>query len=363
LKPRFFSTLVLVGSLALPAAAAAQVTPAKGVTPPDDTPSIKIGVTIFTDYTFQKSPTATDASGNSYSPNAFNVSRSYINITGQISHVVGFRITPDITRVSAPGSNFDGAYGFRLKYAFAQINLDDWMTKGSWIRVGQQQTPWIDFEEGVYRYRFQGPVMVDRAGFITSSDPGVSFHGNFPNNYGDVHIGIYNGEGYSKAETNQEKAVQARFTVRPMATGGAEAKGLRISAFVDADRPVSGGVRNRVIVQGLFEDAHLSLGVDWAGTSDQATADVAKVSGRGFSIWVTPFFQKKGDGWEALLRYDQVKPNTDVDQTRKIGIVGLAYWFPHTGGPQAALLFDYDQQTFPGTVKQQKIGVHALINF
>ncbi len=171
---RLTMPLLFAGLLsALPYTASAQA-PAK----PDDTPSFKVGATIFSDYTYQSSPSAKDASGNSYHPNSFDVSRAYINFNGQVSHIVAFRITPDIARASGAG-NLDGSLTFRVKYAFAQINLDDWTTKGSWIRIGQQQTPWIDFEEGTYRYRFQGPIMVDRAGYMTSSDPGVSFHGNF----------------------------------------------------------------------------------------------------------------------------------------------------------------------------------------
>ena len=32
--------------------------------PPDDTPSIRVGVTIFADYTFQTEPKVTDVDGN-----------------------------------------------------------------------------------------------------------------------------------------------------------------------------------------------------------------------------------------------------------------------------------------------------------
>ena len=67
--------------------------------------------------------------GNEVSGNAFNVSRTYINITGNISHRIAFRITPDITRETGTGSSLNGSYTFRLKYAFAQFNLDDWMTR------------------------------------------------------------------------------------------------------------------------------------------------------------------------------------------------------------------------------------------
>ena len=42
--------------LALATSADAQVTPAAGYVPPDDTPSIRVGVTIFADYTYQTDP-------------------------------------------------------------------------------------------------------------------------------------------------------------------------------------------------------------------------------------------------------------------------------------------------------------------
>src|SRR5436309_618763 len=87
-------------ALALSAAgASAQVTPAAGLTPPDDTPSIRVGMTLFPAYVFQTEPKITDA-GNSVSRNAFDILRSYINITGNISHIVAYRVTPDITRES-----------------------------------------------------------------------------------------------------------------------------------------------------------------------------------------------------------------------------------------------------------------------
>ena len=68
--------------------------PASGQAPQDDAPAIKVGVTLFTDYTYQHSPQTADADGNTINPSSFNVARAYINITGNISHLVSFRITP-----------------------------------------------------------------------------------------------------------------------------------------------------------------------------------------------------------------------------------------------------------------------------
>ena len=80
--------------------ASAQVTPAAAVTPPDDTPSLRVGLTLFPTYVFQTEPEITDANGNVVNRNAFDVARAYINLTGNISHLIAFRLTPDITRQS-----------------------------------------------------------------------------------------------------------------------------------------------------------------------------------------------------------------------------------------------------------------------
>src|SRR5207237_5886225 len=182
----------------------------------------------------------TDPDANTVNPSSFNVTSSYINITGNVSHIVAFRITPDVVRQSAllnvPGSSISNAIlVFRIKYAFAQFNLDDWMAKGSWLRFGIQQTPLLDYEEGIYRYRCQGTTFTEREGFYNSSDAGASFHYNFPSNYGDVHVGVYNGEGYTKPEVNDQKAIEVRGSVRPFAAGAPMARGLRVTGFYFGD--------------------------------------------------------------------------------------------------------------------------------
>jgi len=179
--------------------ASAQVTPAAGFTPPDDTQSLRVGMTVFMDNTYTLNPKGTSADcaatpgcSGDFTPSAFNVARAYLNLTGNISHIVSYRITPDVAGLVGGQS-----YPYRLKYAYAQFSLDDWITNSrtNWVRFGQQQTPWVDFEEGIYRYRFQGTVFSERNGqYLSSSDRGASFHYYFPSNYGDAHTGIYNGE-------------------------------------------------------------------------------------------------------------------------------------------------------------------------
>jgi hypothetical protein len=347
------------------AAASAQVTPAAGYTPPDDTPSIKIGAVFYGDYTYTQSPQQKDADGNTINFSQFNVGRAYLNITGNISHLVAFRITPDISRETGTGASLAGSLEFRIKYAFAQFNLDDWMTKGSWARLGIQQTPWVDFEENIYRYRFQGTVFSEREAFLSSSDAGASFHYNFPSNYGDFHVGVYNGETYSKLEVNDQKAIQLRGTVRPFATGPIVLRGLRAHLFYDGDSYVKDAERRRLIGSVTFEHQYLNAGFDYLNAKDQTSVTKPDLTGTGFSIWATPRSPK---GWEALLRYDHLKPNTEFDaQTRNRTILGVSYWVPHQGSVSAALMLDYDGQTFdnftPALPAQKRIAVHALVSF
>ena len=91
--------VMAIASLSFAVPCAAQITPAAGYTPPDDTPVIRVGATIFADYTV---PADTEDQGRGRErrvvSNAFNVGRAYINITGNITHNIAFRITPDITR-------------------------------------------------------------------------------------------------------------------------------------------------------------------------------------------------------------------------------------------------------------------------
>jgi phosphate-selective porin O/P len=358
---RFALAATICGSLA--AAAFGQVTPAAGSTPPNDTPSFKVGTVIFADYTYQQSPTATDADGNSVHNSSFNVSRAYINVTGNLNHLVAYRVTPDITRESGSGSSLAGSYTFRLKYAFGQFNLDDWTTKGSWVRLGVQQTPFIDYNESIYRYRFQGTTFEDREGLFPSSDAGLSTHWNFPGGYGDLHAGVYNGEGYTKTETNNEKAFQIRGSFRPMPLGGVW-KGLRLTGYIDEDHYVESAKRQRAVGQVTFEHPRFNAGADYVTTKDKTGAAKPAVDGKGYTIWATP---KLGTtGWEALLRHDEFTPNKSVSsQKRKRDIAGIAYWFQHMQGVQTALMADYDRlnQSGFGKPNDTRFGLKLLINY
>lgn len=358
--------LALFGMLVVvPARSAdAQTPPA----PPPDTPNIRVGVTLFADYTIQPEPKGTDVDGNEFTPSSFNISRSYINVTGNISKLVAFRVTPDIVRETGAGSSSAGSYVFRLKYAYGQVNLDDWMQRGSFARFGMQPTPWIDYIDSVYRYRFQGTTFEDREGILSSSDVGATLRYMLPANYGDVHGGFYNGDNYNRAEANDQKAFMIRGTVRPLPNHG-RLRGLRITAFLDADAYVDEAERHRRILAATYEHPYVNAGVNYLSTTDQTRAVNPELDGHGYSVWVTPK-TPKGYGWEGLLRFDrlvQEQASTAVNGERNRTIAGIAYWFPRQGSVSAAVLIDFEQVDnrayAPVRPDERRWAVHTLINF
>ena len=359
----FFAAL-LWGTLAWGQATAP---PPQGSQPPDDTPSIKLGVMLFTDYTFTAAPAVKDTDGNTVQSSAFNVGRAYINVTGNISHLVAFRITPDISRETGSGSSLNGSYTYRLKYGYGQLNLDDWLGTGSWVRLGIQQTPYIVFMEDIYPYRFQGTMFVDREGFLTSADTGLSWHYNLPSSHGDLHLGIYNGEGYAKPEANNQKAIQLRFSLRPTPSVNV-LKGFRVTGFYDDDHYARSDRKTRLIANATFEHAWINAGFEYLKTKDRPLATAPETHANGWSVWVTP---RTPVGIAGVFRYDSLNPNSNVpgpseNAEKKRGIAGVAYWFPVKKGVSSAVLADYERVHYDSGVakpNEKRYALHALFSY
>ena len=350
----FFLVSVPLGAQAPPAAP-----------PPNpDTPSIKVGVLLFADYTVQDEPKTVDADGRTVTLSAFQIGRAYINVTGNISRTIAFRVTPDVVRETGTGSSLNGSYAYRLKYAFAQWNLDRHLTPGSFARFGLQPTPWLEMMDTVYRYRFQGPVFEDREAFLSPADAGAAFRYVLPGNYGDVHAGFYNGENYQHPEVNDQKAFQVRGSLRPL-PGHDVLAGLRVSAFTSRDAYVKDGERNRTIGSVTFEHPRVHAGFDVLEAHDRTSVSRPDVRSEGWTAFVTPM---SGHGWEGLLRADHLVTNRDnPGETKQRTIGGIAYWFPHQGTVATALMFDVDAVHYSHFAQpkpdERRFAVHSMVSF
>jgi hypothetical protein len=191
---------------------------------PDYLKGLSVGGLAYIDYSF-----GTKNENNTHF-NQFSLTRGYINIKDTITPWLKARITPDIYTAT------DGSTVLRMKYVYVDYLTPDFgPLTGNDIRIGLGHTPWLDFEESINRYRMQGTMFQERSGVSiqNSADFGASILGNFggtlskeaqdavgssnyAGKYGTYHIGVYNGSGYHAAETNQDKPVEGRITLRPL---------------------------------------------------------------------------------------------------------------------------------------------------
>ena len=358
--------------------AAAQVTPTPSTPPPDDNPSVRVGGTLFADFTKTIAPPITDAGGASVSPSAFNVSRAYINVTGQLNHLFAFRITPDIVRETGSGSSIAGSMTLRLKYGYVQMNLDDWLWRGTYVRAGMIQTPFVDFDETVYRYRFQGPTFADREGYMTSSDYGAAARTLLPRGYGEIYGGLYNGEGFTRADPNDQKAFELRATIRPLPSSN-RPRGFRVTGFYSGDHTVKNADRRRLVGNATFEHRFVNLGWTWLDAVDQASPAAPRVRARGPSFWITPRLPRGAmpvappagvvrASLEGLFRYDRLEPNRDLPGVKQRWIAGAAYWpRMRSASYSAAFMLDYEQVGYrdfePARPVEKRLAVHVLVAF
>jgi len=197
---------------------------------PDALKGLKVSTEAYIDY----SNGQTGQPGNKEtSYNKFALTRGYLTVEKEALPWLGARVTMDIYQDSKSTSD-SGSFQERMKYYYAVVKPGDsgFLTNMK-SEIGQGHTPWLDFEEHINPYRCQGTMAIERAGVFASADTGVSLQGNFggqlenaketvgnthyDGKYGSWHIGVYNGSGYHATEDNNNKVVEYRLTVRPVA--------------------------------------------------------------------------------------------------------------------------------------------------
>lgn len=275
--------------------------------------SAQVGVhgVAYAQYMYQFSDTA--------NYNNFDVTRAYVNITGKFDHGVSTRITTDLYR------NSDGNYNIRLKYAY--VTFTPAKSRVS-FRFGQTQTPWIDWEEGLWGYRMQGPIAVDRGGFLTSADLGLAVDINGKDNVANAQLALVNGEGYHSGEGDSHKDAEARVSVRLAKSDDSGTRGgLRLTVYGGVGAPTGGGVRDRAIGAITYKSSLVTLGGEYALASTRkgdATPSNPTVKAHIASFFGVLNVPKSNVGF--IGRVDVVNPNTDATNAgHTIVIGGISY--------------------------------------
>ncbi len=283
--------------------------------------------------------------------NRFTLGRGYLTVKKQINDWLAARITSDITRKA------DGDWEYRLKYLYAEFKPHDvGIFTNMKIELGQGHNPWLDFQEHVNPYRAQGTMAIERAGVFNSADLGLSLRGNFGGKladakaktgnhhydglYGSWHIGVYNGSGYHADEANNNKAVEARLTFRPLPN---VIPGLQISylgMFGEGNKDYKGEKPDYMVNLGyislenpmyIFTAQYFrttgNAGGSWVATNpDGSIKDELETEGYSFFGRVRmPFMPKLA----VLARYDHFDQDKDddiaEDTSYDLFIGGLSY--------------------------------------
>lgn len=218
---------------------------------------IKIGGTFYGDWAYYTdtgfgpqflTQLNQDGPGNS-GFSSFDVTRAYINFLYTPTEAVTLRLTPNIYRQvdvsgaitngkgSGIASSSNGNLGFRLKYAYAQFNTlfkgSEAFKKGN-LRAGQQMNPLIDWEEGLYGYRYVNLTPWNYLS-LSSTYTGVALNGPIEfggKEYLDYQIGVFNTASFHAIETNDKKQAMVRLTWYPFGTT-ADRTGFGITGFED----------------------------------------------------------------------------------------------------------------------------------
>ena len=224
-----------------------------------------------------------------------SISRAPTSMSRGVRHWFSFRITEDMQAAeTGTGSTLAGHRTYSgIKYGLRPGRLRRLRYEGLVVAVRLQQTPYIDFVEGPYRYRFQArPSRTPRACLSrrTSARAPATFS---PMNYGDVHVGAYHGDGLpsqnDQTGVNNEKSFQIRACVaararwcRPQGTAASPA----CTTATTTSRTPNASDSRRHDLRAPVRQRRLR--VRRREGPDELHEDGAATQRTGYSAWVTP---------------------------------------------------------------------------
>lgn len=309
--------------------------------------------------------------GPAKATNKFDLERAYLTFRVPAGDRASVRLTADVFQQTATGSDaFYRGWVIRAKYAFLQY---DFLKGASWnglARAGLLQTVVIEHVETFWpRWLSQSPV--ERAGFFSSADGGISALVTLPSKLGEIYTTITNGPGYTSRETDRFKDYAARISLTPF--GGSDINLLKAftltgwtyrgavgSSFVNGGPGQIGPIgsslpRNRSGIFVGLRDPRIVLGADYATRTDGSETGANTVlsprvesdsTGRlisGFTILrpLQILNEKSTFPLGLLARWDRFKPNRDAAPYSNVVIAGLIWDL----NKRTSLALDYQEQT------------------
>ncbi|MEJ2367431.1 MAG: hypothetical protein P8Z49_03530 [Acidobacteriota bacterium] len=308
---------------------------------------LHIGSTMYLSYQNGQKYAGVPGQTESYSQMALK--RGYFDVKYDVNDWFQARFTTDITRVG------DGSVNTRIKYLYGKFHWagNDFFTK-PYMEFGQVHVPYHDFWEAINGYRMQGTMFLERNGIFNSADDGVVFGSDFggempasykknvdphyAGRYGSWQLGVYDGGGYHAGEKNQNKVVEARFTLRPLpdVIPGLQIGVLGISGKGNVAPSATGYLPDWTAVDGMvsYESARFTATGEYytgkgnqSGTAVNPDGTARKQDGYSFFAAAKVSPDKK---FRVIGRYDRFNTSTEaaysaLQDIQKRYIFGVAY--------------------------------------
>jgi len=311
-------------------------------------------------------------------PNEFSISRVYVNFKSNLSDKVAMRFTTDVYKgknqsikyggaeptfkneagnLSLSPSRFYDAYTLRVKYAYVDFKKIIPHTK---ITFGLQGNLWTGMVDKAWGYRVVSKSLFDQYKVMASADFGVGATVSIPEGYGELVVQALNGNGYSKLETNPNKALAARLLITPMPKDDIlKNLGLAGFAYIDKDDSDDNKLRFGGMLKFAYDIAKLT---GEFGMSQDGKDETKALS---FAVAAEVKTGKEGPMKNLAIigRLDRWDKNTDKDEDETMRIIaGLSYEI--TKGVKAIATFQNKSHYVGGeSENDQEIVAQAYIKF
>ena len=354
------AALLIATAIATPAFAG-------GVTVAEDGSSkLKIGGKFFlnaTDYKVTKNG-VTDTKTRGVA-----VDRAYFTAKYYFDKDWMMRITTDMVvdpKLKSKNSNIF------LKYAYVEGKL---MGDAVVLRLGQSHTPWIDYEQGLWKHRYVSKVLVDTQGYDASSDLGVGLKGKVADGLVGYWVTATNGAGYSHPTTKKTAGSTVDFDSR---VSFYPIKGLTLDfgyrTGYKGTKSLIGGVAGsntkstNYQIMASYGTHDYRIGANFINNVDKVDgATVNKAKEDSMALWG---WGKIGGGFGAFARYENTKDkltaNSLSPQKEVRYVAGLEY------SPRKHVTFSlaYDDTKFTNlknvagkTEKKTQFGIYSQVKF
>ncbi len=357
------AALAMLASMATPAFA--------GVTVMEKGDSkLKIGAKFFlnmTDYKVESNGVQTTRTRGMAVDRAYFEARYYYDgdwMARITTDVNSENITPAGGGAKAKNKN-KGSNVF-LKYAYVEGKLAG---KAAVLRLGLSHTPWIDYEQGLWKHRYVSKVATDHYKYDSSSDLGIGLKGKLADGMFGYWVTATNGEGYGTQTNHKSAGTGTDYNIR---LGFYPVEGLTVDAqyrhgFMGTKSSTGAGtlyVLNQLMVTyGVGHDYRVGANYILNTSKDNAT-QATKSKEDVFALWGWANF---GDGIGGFARFETQKDKFNAVPFKSNRYVLGAEYSPRKN-VSFSLAFDDQKVSNNGNVagatkRTRRYGLYSLVKF